>query len=112
MLLDIGEHVHVIERRQFDSDVRRHFMGTVERVESGAVRLRGHAFVYDSGSSTYIRSSEQRTRIVPFANGYVINVAPSNTDVESVRYEELSGRLTATDGGSFRLDINEFGRLR
>jgi hypothetical protein len=32
MLLDIGERVHVIERRLFDTDVRRQFFGVIERV--------------------------------------------------------------------------------
>ena len=44
--------------------------------------------------------------------GFVINVAPPETDPEAVRYLEHQGRLTVTDGGSFVLDINEFGRMR
>lgn len=28
MLLDVGDKVHVIERRLFESDVRRHIFGT------------------------------------------------------------------------------------
>lgn len=113
MLLDIGEKVHVIERRMFDSDVRRHFFGTVERVDASAIRITGYVYVYDSSSTEYVRGKEQRTRIIPLAaNGYVINVAPSATDVEEVRYVEQNGRLMVTDGASFGLDINEFGRLR
>ena len=44
--------------------------------------------------------------------GFVINVAPNETDPVDVRYVEQHGRLTVTDGGSFSLDINEFGRMR
>lgn len=113
MLLDIGDKVHVIERRMFDGDVRRHFFGTVERVDTPAMRITGYVYIYDSNSSAYVRGKELRTRLIPLAaSGFVINVAPSETNVEDVRYEEQGGRLTVTDGGSFSLDINEFGRLR
>lgn len=113
MLLDIGEKVHVIERRMFDSDVRRHFIGTVGRVDAAAMRVTGYAFVFDSGMSAYVRSQEQRTRIFPLgAPGFVINVAPAETNIEAVRYVDHNGRLIVTDGGVFNLDINEFGRSR
>lgn len=113
MLLDVGDKVHVIERRLFDSDVRRHFFGEIERVDSSAIRVTGHVFVFDSRSSTYIRNTQLRTRIIPLAaGGYVINVAPPDINVDDVRYVERDGRLVATDGGEFNLDINEFGGSR
>lgn len=113
MLLDIGDKVHVIERRLFDSDVRRHFVGTVDRVDSAAMRVSGYVFVFDSGPSAYVRSDELRTRIIPLAAaGFVINVAPPETNIDDVRYVEQGGRLIVTDGGVFSLDINEFGRAR
>jgi len=113
VLVDVGEKVHVVERRLFEGDVRRHFFGVVERAGEGAIRITGYAYVYDPASTTYIRSAEQRTRVLPLAaSGFVINVAPPDADLESIRYEERDGRLTVTDGAGFSLDINEFGRHR
>jgi hypothetical protein len=113
MTADVGEYVHVIERRRFDSDLRRHFFGRVERVEGSSMRVTGYTFVYDSGATKYVRSSEQRTRVIALSSsGLVINIAPADTVIDEVRYEDRNGRLTATDGGSFSLDINEFGRNR
>ena len=113
MLLDIGEKVHVIERRMFESNVRRHFFGVVDRVDATAIRVTGYVFVYDSGMSGYVRGAELRTRIIPLATtGFVVNIAPAETDVEKVRYVEKNGRLIVTDDGPFSLDINEFGRFR
>ena len=113
MLLDIGEKVHIVERRMFESDVRRHFVGTVQRVDAAAARITGYVFVHDGGLSAYVRTGEVRTRIFPLATaGFVINVVSPETDIEEVRYVEEAGRLIATDGGVFSLDINEFGRLR
>ena len=114
MLLDIGEKVHVVERRLFDTDVRRHFFGEVERVEDCAMRVRGYVFTYDSALSQYVRSDGERTRILPLGvSGFIINVVPPDTNAEAVRYElSAQGRLVVTDGQRFSLDINEFGRMR
>lgn len=111
MLVDIGERIHVIERRRFETEIRRHFFGEVDRSDGGAVRLVGYAFVFDAGSNTYVRTNGPRRRIVPLASqGFVINVVPQHVVVDEVHYAERSGRLKVTDGKDFVLDINEFGR--
>lgn len=113
MPLTIGEKVHVIERRRFDTDLRRHFMGVVEAVSDIAFRAVGFVFVYDPGSSSYTRLDAERRRVITLASdGFIINVAPPETDIDAVRYDDSSGRLVVTDGGVFRLDVNEFGRNR
>ncbi len=114
MVIDIGDKLHIVERRLFDGDVRRHFFGVVEGVDHAAIRVTGFAFIYDSGSTQYVRSSERRTRVIPLgSSGFILNVAPRETDIDQVRYDEgEDGRLVVTDGGVFRLDVNEFGRLR
>ena len=113
MFLEPGDKVHVIERRLFESDVRRHFVGEVQGIDVMAMRVRGFVFVYDSTASTWVRGSESRTRIIPIgSSGFVINVVSRDTHIDDVRYEEIDGRLTVTDSRAFRLDINEFGRLR
>ena len=114
MLIEPGEKVHVIERRLFDTDVRRHFCGEVERCGSDAIRARGYVFTFDSSVSQYVRSDGERIRILPLAvSGFIINVLPTDTKVEAIKYVVSDeGRLTVTDGGHFSLDINEFGRMR
>lgn len=114
MLIEVGEKVHVIERRLFETDVRRHFCGEVERCEDDAMRVRGYVFTFDSSLSQYVRSDGERVRIIPLAgSGFIINVIPGDTQVEDVAYVVSDdGRLIVTDGGHFSLDINEFGRMR
>jgi hypothetical protein len=113
MVVSEGDRLHVIERRMFETDVRRHFFGAVEVADGLTVRLTGYLFVFDSGTSRYIRTDEVRTRIVSLASsGLVINVAPPETVIEDVVYVERGGRLTVTDGGKFNLVINEFGSSR
>ena len=52
MILQPGEKVHVVERRSFDTDIRRHFVGAVEDVDISAFRATGYAFFDDVGSTT------------------------------------------------------------
>jgi hypothetical protein len=52
-LVKPGEVVHVIERRLFSGDVRRHFVGEIEACTDRALRLKGYLFVYDSGASAF-----------------------------------------------------------
>ena len=77
------------------------------------MRVRGYVFLYDSGTTVYLRSTEQRTRVISLTgDGLIINIVPPETNIEEVRYEDQEGRLVVTDGEAFRLDINEFGRNR
>jgi hypothetical protein len=109
-MLEVGEVVHVIERRTFENDLRRHFVGIVERVSENSFRATGYAFVFDSNRDTYVRSQTKRTRILAVgSSGLIINVAPEGTDVENVRYVDVNGHLTVTDYEAFSLSVNEFG---
>lgn len=108
-LVETGELIHVIERRVFSGDVRRHFVGAVGARTDHAIRLKGYLFVYDSGASGFVRKPELRTRIIPLDNRVVINVLPRGVSVEEIRYaHDSDGNLTLTDGAGFELDISEF----
>ena len=108
-LIKIGEVVHLIERRMFPDDVRRHFVGEVEAASDRAIRLKGYLFVYDSGAGKFLRKPELRTRVVALDNRVVINVLPEGTSVEDVHHShDAEGNLSITDGRKFELDISEF----
>lgn len=114
MLLAVGDKVHVIARRMFESDGRRHFLGTVDDVDASAIRATGYAYVYDPGSSTFVRRAEPRTRIIALADALlIIHVLPQTADLEAAQYTtDEQNHLVVTDGGDFSLDINEFGPQR
>jgi hypothetical protein len=104
-----GEVVHLIERRIFPDDVRRHFVGEIDVASDRAIRLRGYLFVYDSGAGGFLRKPELRTRVVPLDNRVVINVLPEGVSVEEVHFtHDAEGNLSLTDGREFELDISEF----
>lgn len=108
-LVEPGEAVHVIERRLFPGDVRRHFVGEIEACTDRALRVRGYLYVYDSGASAFSRKHELRTRLIPLDNRVIVNVLPGQVSLEEVRYtRDAEGNLTLTDGANFELDISEF----
>jgi hypothetical protein len=108
-LVTCGEAIHVIERRLFSDDVRRHFIGEIEACTDRALRVRGHLYVYDSGASAFTRKPELRTRLIPLDNRVIINILPDGVSLEDVYYtHDDENNLTLTDGADFELDISEF----
>ena len=111
MLLARGEKIHVIHRRLFERDIRRHFVGEVEEYEHGLARAVGYVFVIDDPTENLFRKRpERRTRIISLNDGNVlVNVLPATVDLEALRYESKGRDLFVTDGSDWHLDIKEFG---
>ena len=109
-VLEIGEKLHIITRRNFADDLRRHFAGTVRAVDDGNMRIQGYTFVFNLSAMEYRRRPEVRTRIFPIGDGQlIINVLPADVVVEQLQYRKVDDRLVVTDGLKFSLDVNEFG---
>lgn len=111
MILEQGEKVHVIVRRMFERDLRRHFVGNVLEVSGDLARVEGYVFVLDSRTNQYTRRPSKRIRLIGLTDpGNIINVLPPGADLERIRYiQSQEKRLVVTDGETFNLDINEFG---
>ncbi len=108
-LVALGEVVHIIERRAFPGDVRRHFIGHVEAATAAAIRVRGWLFVYDAGAREFVKKPEQRTRLIPVDNHVIVNLLPATVNVDAVHYfRDAEGNLSLTDGADFELDVSEF----
>ncbi len=109
MLLEPEQRVHLIERRQFPEDARRHFAGEVEVCSEHGFRVRGRLFVYDGSRGEFVRKRGARTRVIFFDNLMIVNLLPDSVDPDALRYEHDSeGALVVTDGSDFAMDINEF----
>jgi tRNA A58 N-methylase Trm61 len=111
MIVNRGEKIHIMVRRYFDTDLRRHFIGEVIEMSGSIARLEGYVFVLDTTTNQYIRRPERRTRIIGLGDsGNIVNVLPENTKLEKTQYVLCPDkRLIVTDGETFQLDINEFG---
>ncbi len=111
MILLKGEKIHVVHRRRFEKDLRKHFIGEVEAYENGLVRAVGHVFVIeDQKENMFRKKSEPRTRIISLTAGDVfVNVIPPTIELDKIRYESKGRDTRVTDGSDWYLDIKEFG---
>lgn len=106
----IGDRLHIITRRLFSDDLRRHFVGEVLTVDGDLCEVRGFTFVYDTFKNDYVRYAGARVRVFGLGDaGQIVNKLPAELDVSQVRYRIVDGRLIASDGKAFTLEINEFG---
>ena len=111
MIIEKGEHVHVIYRALYESSGRRHFLGEVREAEGAVCRVEGYVFVYDQKSSVYLKKPEKRITVMDLSeSGYIVNIIDPNVSLESIVYKYEQGvGLVAVDGKGFSLNVNEFG---
>lgn len=114
MIIAHGGKIHVITRRNFERDLKRHFAGTVVDVSEHLIRVRGYAFVFDEALAEFVRREDVRDRLVAATDaGVIINILPSSSDLESLRYEiSTGGRRVLTDGADFTMNVSEFSSTR
>ncbi len=108
MILDIGEKVHIIERRYSAEDLRRHFIGEVIRCGESTVRVKGHAWAFDSMRGEFVQKPEEKDRVIPLGKRVVLNVIPPQVNLSELKYIATKRGLVVTDGQEFSLDISEF----
>ena len=109
-VIERGDKLHIITRRMFPDDVRRHLVGEVTASAGVVVEIQGYSFVFSSGRNEYRRRPELRTRICSLGDaGLIVSKLPRNVDLGSLEYRIVDERLVVTDMAGFSLDINEFG---
>ena len=111
-VIEVGEKLHIITRRFFESDIRRHFAGEVIGISDELHEVRGYEFVFNHGNNEFQKRPELRTRIFSLGQeGFIVTKLSREVAIESLLYRFIERRLVVTDGKNFFLDINEFGRL-
>lgn len=111
-VLEVGDKLHIITRRLFEGDIRRHFVGEVTGISGELQEVRGHTYVYNRGSNQFMKRPELRTRIFSVGQAdFIVNKIPREVTIASLEYRFIEKRLVVTDGEKFALDINEFGHL-
>ncbi len=108
MILKKGEKIHVIHRRNFESEARRHFVGVVDFYENGVARVTGNVFAVDRSKYAFVRRPESRTRIISLSSGDVlVNVLPPDVDLAKIHYKVENKVTRVTDGANWHLDLSE-----
>ena len=64
MILEPGEKVHIIMRRNFENDPRRHFVGEIVEAGDQVAKVKGRAIVFDSANIQYEVKTDTRVRII------------------------------------------------
>ena len=109
-VIENGDKLHIMTRRLFEEDVRRHFAGEVTAVSGYLVELRGYTFVFNTSVNEYRKLPAIRTRVFSLGDsGHIVNKMPRDLDLDSIFYRVIEHQLVVTDGQSFSLAINEFG---
>jgi len=110
-VLAVGDKLHIMTRRLFADDVHPHFVGEVSAVAGPLFRAEGFSFVFDSGTNSYVKHPEARTRLFSLSDAsHIINVIPQEVDLDSLQYRIVAGSLAIIDSRGFSLEINEFGQ--
>ncbi len=108
MILEPGEKVHVIHRRYFEKEARRHFIGTVDACEAGVARITGYIYTVDRVKYVFVRRPEKRTRLVSLVSGdTLINFLPPSVNLEKIVYKQEKKAVRVTDGSDWYLDLSE-----
>ena len=111
-VLEIGNKFHIVTRRRFQGDIRRHFVGEITNISGAIQELQGYVFIMNSGTNTFKKRPEKRTRVMSLWQAeYIVNKLPDEVDLENLQYQYLANGLILMDGSGFKLDINEFGPI-
>ena len=111
MIVKPGEKIHVIIRRRFLDDIRRHFVGEVKESLDNIVKVEGYAYILDPNTNLFVKKPNGQTRIISLTAGCnIITILPATTNLKELSYRlSKNNRMIVTDGESFCMDVNEFG---
>lgn len=108
-----GDKIHVIMRRQFEEDIRRHFIGEVLEAGGCVALVEGYVFVFIVGVNEFVKKTGKRKRIVSLVDSRNnINIISEDAEIDNVKYMLKDKQIVVTDEKSFELDIHEFGSYR
>jgi hypothetical protein len=107
--LAVGEKIHIVERRQFDSDLRRHFIGEVEYCSDHHLKIKGKLFVYNATSKVFERIEPSRFRIYANDNNIGITILPQDFDLPTAVYKRIPYKLLFCDANGFEMELGDIG---
>lgn len=108
MILDSGEVVVVSNRRMFERDETRFFVGRTIACEGALLKAEGFTFVKDLSNGHIIKKEEKRIKVLSLDSpGHIVYQLPSETDVDNVDIESGNGDAYMVDGKRRLLNLSE-----
>ena len=112
MLIEVGEVIHVLMRRYFDGQPKRHFLGKITQIEGMCVRARGYTFMTGTSEPGFRKQDTIGERLISLHDdSTIVTVMPSGFDVERATYSMRSGFVVVTDG-KHEAELDETAGLR
>jgi hypothetical protein len=111
-MIEQGEKLLIILRRNFEAAPRRHFVGVVGSRTGDSFRATGYLFIFDMADWVFVKKPGARTRIFRIDNDVKITVLPKECDVKALSYRTTETGTVLTDGSAFSLDVSEFTARR
>jgi|SRR3990172_8478607 len=108
-LIQARDRILVVDRKLFQDDNTRLFIGVVEDHDGDVVRLRGYAYhinPYEVAGTE--RRAEERVRMVSLSAGDIIYVLPRDVDIATLQVRRSPKQLIVADGKSLMFDLSEW----
>lgn len=108
-LIEPGSCVLVVHRRLFERDDNRLFVGQIEAMELGVVRVTGYSFVRDAMAGKVERKSESRTKLLSLTSGtLIVYLLPAAFDLSKAEVHCRETEMWLTDGSDYSMNLSEW----
>lgn len=108
MILTKGNKLLIANRRLFENDSARFFIGEIECFEMPLVKISGYSFAKEKHTLTFKKKSEKRTKIITLDSGMHLSYALPDIDISQAFFEiTAEGVINLKVGSEIILDMSE-----
>ena len=108
MILENGDVVLVSNRRMFERDESRYFLGRTVACDGPLLKAEGFTFVRDLSNGHIIKKEEKRLKVLSLDSaGHIVYQLPADIDVDNVDIESGNGDAYMVDGKRRLLNLSE-----
>jgi hypothetical protein len=108
MILENGDVLLISNRRLFERDETRFFVGKIIACEGPLVKAEGFTFVRDLSNGHVTRKEEKRIKVLSLQSpGYIVYQLSSDIDVDQLDIESSSDDAYLVDGFQRILNLTE-----
>jgi hypothetical protein len=108
MLLNDGDVVLVSNRRMFERDESRFFLGRTIASEGALLKVEGYTFVRDLSSGQIVKKDEVRIKVLSLASpGYIVYQLPRDTNINMAMIQGENGEAILADGSREIMNLSE-----
>ena len=108
MILESGDVVLVSNRRMFERDETRFFVGRTVACDGPLFKAEGFTFVRDLSNGHIIKKEEKRIKLISLDSpGHIVYQLPGDINVDNVDIESGNGDAYMVDGSKRLLNLSE-----